>query len=151
MRQAMITTTILAAALAGCVHEMDLPEHFVAADRGDLGDYHVRGISADGVVVGMRSEKSAKGGTLEFWSRALANELTEGRGYKLAESEGVTSNSGLPGRVMTFSTTRSGNPFTYLLGVYVKADTVLIAEAGGKADAVKTHEEAMKKCFLSVR
>jgi hypothetical protein len=142
---------ILTGALGGCLGEMDLPKHFVSVDKAELGGYLVRGISADGVVVALRSQDNPKGGTLEFWAQAVENELATSRGYKLADSQAMTASSGLGGKMMTFSTSRSGTDFTYVVGVYVKGDKVLVAEAGGRADAVKAHADGLKSCLLSVR
>jgi len=151
MRSMLTSAIVLAGLMGGCAGQMDLPKHFVAVRADDLGDYHVRGISADGVVVGLRSEDNPTGGTLEFWSDAVAGELTGGRGYKLMETESITARSGLEGRMMTLSTTRSGGEFTYVLGVYIKGPSVLIAEAGGMAGAVEKHLPELREAMLSVR
>jgi len=152
MRYAVSLMTFAAAfALVGCLGEMNLPKDFVAAEKADLGDYHVRGISADGVAVGLRSEDNQAGGTVDFWAKAIANELTTARGYTLDGTETVTTRSGLAGKIMTFSAWRSGTAFTYVIGVFVKDGKVLVAEAGGKADAVKEHSKALRDALLSVR
>ncbi|MHC4982024.1 MAG: hypothetical protein ACYTF6_02510 [Planctomycetota bacterium] len=152
MRYAIITTVLAGAfAIAGCAGDMDLPENFVHVGKDKLDDYHVRGISADGVVVGLRSEDNAKKGTIEFWTQAIEDELKTGRGYKLTASEEIESRGGLAGRLMTFSTHLRGAEFKYLLAIYLKGDKVLIAEAGGKADVLDKHAPALREALLSVR
>ncbi len=40
---------------------------------------------------------------------------------------------------------------TYLLAVYVDGRDVLLAEAGGKAEAVESQLPAIRQCLLSAR
>jgi len=141
---------MLLAGLSGCLPMMNLPRDFIHVEQKDLGDYAIRGVSADGVVVALRSRPNMDNGTLAFWAKAMTNEMT-GRGYKLISSEDVTSNSHLPGRMLTFSVHSRGAPFTYMLAVYVRKDAVLIAEVGGRAEAVKAVEADIQESLLTVR
>jgi len=152
MRYAITLTAVaIGFALGGCVPDMDLPKDFVGVSKADLEGHHVRGISADGVVVGLRSEDNAENGTVDFWAQAIQDELKAGRGYELQASEDVKSRSGLEGKLMTFATHQRGATFTYMLAIYVKSGKVLLAEAGGKADAVKKYSEPVREALLSVR
>lgn len=151
MRHAkLITIAILGSALASGCHNMDTPANFVSVDRSDLGDYKIKTISADGVVVGLKTRPNPKNGTLEFWSEAISNELI-GRGYKLIKSEDVTNSAGTPGKLMEFQTFDRGTTFGYLLAVYVTDMDVLLAEAGGKDQSLKKRSEAIRKSILSAR
>jgi hypothetical protein len=148
MRYAMLSVALLAVAGAGCYERMDIPANFVGVEAADAGEYEMRCISADGVVAGLEVEENAKNGTLEFWREAIEANLT-GRGYRLAASEDVTGRSGTAGAMMTFSTSRHGVEVTYIVTVYVKSGAVLVAQAGGKAAAVKKHLPAIRKALLS--
>lgn len=153
MRIAMTLTLAAAALLAlpGCLPGgMTLPEHFVAVDKTELGDYAVRGISADGVVVGLRVQDNMTNGTLEFWAKAIQNEMT-GRGYQLDKIEEVASAAGKSGRLMTFSVRSRGAPFTYYQALYVVGSRVLVAEAGGKTEAIESRKKDIRASILSVR
>jgi hypothetical protein len=152
MRQITIATALLVAATAvGCTHTIDLPSNFVAVEKDALGDYVARGVSADGVVVALRSENNPKNGTLEFWQRAIKNELVVSKGYKLEKEEAVTDRAGTAGTLLLCTAQRSGTDFTYLLAVYVTSEAVLIAEAGGKTEAVTPRLEDLKTAIRSVR
>jgi len=147
------TTLILTCAtiLSGCFHTMEAPVNFVSVDRADLGSYTVRAVSADGMVIGLRTQDNPKRGTLAFWAEAVRNELVAGKGYNLVKAEDVTAAPGRPGRLMQFAATDRGADFTYLLAVYVTDYSVLLAEAGGKKEAVAAREEDIRRCLLSAR
>lgn len=156
MKHALLATTIAALALTcGCGTTLDLPDNFVAVGEGNLGPYEVRGVSADGMVVAVRLEKNAENGTLAFWTEAVKRQLAS-RNYKLDKSEDVTSDAGLAGALMTFSTSRSGRPYTYLAAVFVRTSLlddgdVLIAEAGGETIAAEPRLDDLRAALLSVR
>jgi len=147
----IIALGMMLAWLPGCLTTMDTPTNFVVVDRGDLGNYKVKAVSAGGVVVGLRMEDNPKRGTLEFWSEAIGDELTAARGYKPVKSEPVTSASGLPGRLMEFSTMQQGSQFTYMVALYVTSAQVALAEAGGKTDALSKRAAEIRASLLSVR
>lgn len=150
MRWAIIGLLAMASTTTGCLRNMDVPQDFVSVDRDDLGPYDVRAVSADGVVVGLRHESNSNGGTLAFWSEAAANEM-KNQGYKFVKAEEVTSASGQAGKLVEFTADQRGMGFTYLLAVYVNPREVLLAEAGGRADDFKKHQDAVRKALLSVR
>jgi len=101
-------------------------------ERADLGEYDQRLVSADGVVIGLRSQTTHSPGTLEFWSKAVANELTNNKGYQLAGAEDATGTNGRKCKFMTFHYSLRGNSMTYLLAIFVDGQGVLLAEAGGQ-------------------
>jgi hypothetical protein len=138
--------------LAGCLEgSMSLPPNFIRVGQTGAGGFVQRGISADGVVVGLRTEKNPMGGTLEFWTEALGNQMTGDHGYKALGREDIKSDTGVPGRLLRFSSDRRGTEFTYLVAVYVQGDDILIAEAGGKADLVEAKMADIRKSLLSVK
>lgn len=148
---AILAMVVCAGVLAGCAHTMTLPATFVPVGSEDLGDYCVRGISADGVVVALKTQTNPKEGTLDFWVNAATNQLTGGAGYKLDKSEGLASETGTPGKLLTFSTQLEGAPFTYLLAIFVQGGTILVGEAGGKTDAVTPKLEEIRKAFATAK
>ena len=150
----ILTATILAvlAAAAGCGPTMDLPDGFVRAHKPGLFGYALRGVSADGVVAGVRdSYENPANGTLSFWATAIRNELIRSRGYVPVADEAVKSDTGVCGRLMTFGAERSGAAFTYVVAVYVTGRQVHVAEAGGRAEAVGPKTASLKTALLSVR
>ncbi|MFP4054070.1 MAG: hypothetical protein ACLFV7_09425 [Phycisphaerae bacterium] len=141
-----------AMALGGCLPagRMDIPKDFVHVEESQRPPYEVRGISADGVVVGLRTRENLKKGTLAFWREAVGSELVA-RGYQLQKEQDITSAGGHEGTLMTFTTRSRGATFRYLLAMYVTDSRVLLAEAGGKDDVVGKHAEAIVESLRSVR
>ena len=138
--------------IGGCVPlEMEMPDRFMHVDKDDLGPYEVRAISADGVVLACRTQANPSRGSLRFWADAAKNEMTDRQGYSLIDDKAVESDTALPGRLMTFAKTKKGAKLAYMLGVFVKGDRVIIAEAGGRAGAVKPLNADLKAALLSVR
>ena len=154
MRRSVTATMLFAASiLAGCVGEvrMDLPESFVPVGQSERGLYDMRAVSADGDVLATRKISTDGKGTIEFWSKAVTNQLAEQRGYKLLKTEAVKSAGGAAGTLLTFSARRSGTPFTYMVALFIKGDSILVAEAGGKAENIKAQSAQVRKALLSVR
>lgn len=148
----MVTVLAIAAAVGGCQQvKIDVPSSFVSVGKDNLGPYDQRAVSADGVVLGCRTQANEKHGTLKFWAKAIKNELAGKGGYSLTSDDDVHSYAGLEGRLLVFSATRQGAAFTYMLGVFVKGDRVILAEAGGRAEAVKPLNTDLKVALLSVR
>ena len=148
-----ITNLLLVASafIPACTARMELPANFVRLEASDRGPYDVRGVSADGVVVALRHYPNPKGGSLEFWAEAVRNELTGGRGYSLEDTEEVKSASGVHGRMMTFAARRRGAAGEYITAVFVTRSKVLVAEAGGKKEALEPRLAEVRKSLLSVR
>jgi len=152
MRQVTLVVALAAVAAVGCTaHTMTLPANFVPFDKPGGGMYFARGVSADGVVVGLRSEQNRKEGTIDFWAEAVRNQLTEGKGYRFQGGEDVACASGQRGRLLTFTADESGVNFTYLIALFVQPQAVLIAEAGGKTEALKAKTDEIKKAFASIK
>jgi len=147
----LVVLLLCACVLCGCAGTMTLPANFVPVEKDQLGPYLVRGISADGVVIALRCETNPKEGTLDFWVNAVTNQLAGAAGYKLEKSDALTSDAGVPGKLLTFSAQIEGAPFTYLAAVFVKGSTILVAEAGGKTDAVAPKMEEIRKAFLTAK
>jgi len=152
-RSTLVLCLVALVACPSCKQEdrMDVPDGFVEVGREARGDYETRAVSADGVVVALRVEPNPENGAPEFWADAVRNELTQARGYALAKEEEVKSASGLDGRLMEFTADAEGVKAAYLVAVFVKDDDVLVAEAGGKADAVAARRDALRTALLSVR
>ena len=148
-RTILLSCVVVAAALAGCLHDFNSPPGFVEADAGY--QFEKRAVSADGVVVGLRTEENPEDGTLEFWTTAIRNELTEGRGYELLKEEAVVAENGEPGTLMDFAAKQGLTEMRYMTVVYVTGSTVLVGEAGGKADAFAAQEGAIRDSLLTVK
>ena len=149
MKRLMMVLPIAAAILLpGCATHMDVAEGFVRLD--DPGFYDVKAISADGVSVAARRVSVPGDSTLEFWAQAVGNELTA-QGYAPQPAEAITSDAGQPGKLLWFSREIQGRAYTYATALYVRGSRLLLAEAGGPADAFEQHEPAIRQSLRSAR
>jgi ABC-type sugar transport system substrate-binding protein len=130
---------------------MQMPSGFVEVEANQRGPYIQRAVSADGVVIALRSETNPKDATLDFWVTAIRDELVNRRGYTLAKEEPVEAANGAKGKLLTCTANRSGAEFTYLAAVYVMGGQVLVAEAGGKSDNVVDRLDDIRKAMASLR
>lgn len=152
MKRTLLLAALAAVVLTGCVtRTMTLPPNFINVDKDAMGIYAVRAVAPDGAMVSLRTEKNPQNGTLDFWTQAVTNQLTQGRGYKVVKSEEVTSDAGLPGRLLTFSTERKGVTFTYLVALFLQGQEILIAEAGGKSEAMDPRAAELCKSLLTAK
>lgn len=148
----VLAVHVAATIIGGCVpSKMEIPDSFMRVDKDNLGRYDQRAVSADGVVLACRTQANPGCGTLKFWGDAAKNEMTGRRGYSLTDDSAAESYSGLPGRLMAFSATKRGAKLTYMLGIFVKGDRVFLAEAGGRAEAVKPLNTELRVALQSVR
>ena len=151
MKLAAMVMLLACLVTAGCSPALDLPAGFVEVDRENLGPYAQRAVSGDGVVIAIRSEPNPRNAALDFWVTAVSDELVNRRGYAPARQEALSASDGTPGRLLVFTAQRSGAEFTYMTAIYVKGSRVLLAEAGGKTQAVAPKAEAIRKGLTSLR
>lgn len=155
MKQATIIVRLAFVALTcgvifGCEPKMQMPPGFVEVDR-PYGPFTQRAVSADGIVIALRSETNPKDATLDFWITAVRDELVIRRGYTVAKEEPAEAASGDNGKLLTCTVNRSGAEFTYLVAVYVMGGQVVVAEAGGKSETVVHRLPDIRKALTSVR
>ena len=156
MRHATILTVLAFGVLScgllgGCDPKMQMPSGFVEVETYQRGPYTQRAVSADGVVIALRSETNPKDATLDFWVTAVRDELVNRRGYTLAKEEPAEAANGAKGKLLTCTANRSGVEFTYLVAVYVMGGQVLVAEAGGKSETVVHRLGDIRQAMASLR
>ena len=137
--------------LGGCEPKMQMPSGFVEVETYQRGPYTQRAVSADGVVIALRSETNPKDATLDFWVTAVRDELVNRRGYTLAKEEPAEAANGAKGKLLTCTANRSGAEFTYIVAVYVMGGQVLVAEAGGKSETVVHRLGDIRQAMASLR
>jgi hypothetical protein len=113
------------------------PPGFVELDDQELYDY--RATSADGIVIGVRELDNDPEGGLDFWARAVENQLRNRGGYALIETRAVKSKDGVTGKQFRFGHDESGTPHLYYLTVFVTPDTIQLVEIGGTKALMLAH------------
>jgi hypothetical protein len=109
-----------------------LPTGFVGVDPGS---YVWRGMSGDGVLVGLRSFENTPQSTLDFWTKVVRNELESARGYVHEASEMV-------GAAQSMLFAADGE--SYYLAITVTPGRIWVFEAGGRRDDVTRELPALK-------
>jgi hypothetical protein len=113
------------------------PAGFVELDDQELYDY--RATSADGIVIGVRELDNDPHGGLDFWARAIENQLRNRGGYALLETRTVKSKDGVSGKQFRFGHDESGTPHLYYLAVFVTPKTIQLVEIGGTKALMLAH------------
>lgn len=143
--------TIIAAAcsLPGCITgRLDAPEGYI--ETRYPGQYEQRFISSDHNVLAVRAMDNPKGGTLDFWTKAVRNELTSIIGYELKAESDIAAGR-LVGRLFEFAASTDHGDYTYLVAVFVTDRQVSVVEAGGPADAMAADRDKLLHAIASLR
>ena len=89
---------MIALTAVGCATPM--PEGYVKVEKG--GEHEWRGMSAKGVVIGLRVRWNDPEGSLDFWATVIRKELETRKGYAFVGEEEITSGEAA-GRALHFS------------------------------------------------
>jgi hypothetical protein len=123
-----------------------IPAGFVELDDHDQ-TYDFRATHPDGLVTGVRVIRNRHEGDLPFWSRAVANELRLGKGYRLVRDEAITNHDGLAGRLLEFGHDEGKSPHVYRVGLYIHRHDLFVLEQGGTRDLVTTHTKELDQAL----
>ncbi|MBN2581914.1 MAG: hypothetical protein JXL80_02525 [Planctomycetes bacterium] len=148
-RAMLLMAGLLSAALSGCGPTMTSPQGYVRLKEPGW-TYGRRFVSADGVYVGLRKPQPAEKGTLDFWVKAIENELTVGKGYTPVKSSELTSGDGAVGRCMDFAATVDDREMRYAVAVWVAGGRVVVAEAGGPKQPFDTDRALIEAALRGV-
>ena len=106
------------------------PPGFVEMPDQEPG-YQYRAVSADGVVVGVRSIEHEPKGDKEFWVQAIRNRMRDRGGYALLSNQPVKTKSGLEGTQLKFGHDEKGQSMLYTITLFVTPDYLFLVEFGG--------------------
>ena len=123
------------------------PPGFVELDDNDKS-YDYRATHPDGLVTGVRVIRNSQAGDLSFWTRAVANELRLGKGYRLVSEQAITNHDGLAGRLLEFGHDEGKAPHVYRVGLYLHRHDLFVLEQGGTRDIVTAHAKELDQALL---
>lgn len=150
----LVLVTWLALALTGCgaAFEMSVPDSFVRLDDNaqERDGYEMRAVTNDGVVLAMQVIDHKVEGSLAFWTEAVTRRIRDAQGYALLGTEEVHAASGEPGNLVRFGRDIRGATYRYTVAIYVTADHIFIAEAGGREDAYVPLEGSIEAALVAV-
>jgi hypothetical protein len=87
-------------------------------------------------------------GSLEFWSKAIENQLRNRGGYALLGSKDLTTKSGLKGRALRFGHDEGNTPHLYAITVFVTESRIYLVEYGGRQELVTKSETDLEKALV---
>ena len=132
----------LASVLAGCSDfRAATPPGFVELEDSDPSDY--RAVTADGLVIAVRSLEHEPKGELEFWASAIERRLREGSGYALLEAKAVKNAQGLTGKQLRFGYDEGREPHLYTVTLFVTDAKLYVLEAGGRKELMQQRAEQL--------
>lgn len=148
-----ISSTLLVAclSLSGCARPFvaTTPAGFVELDHQRDAGFDYRATHPDGLVTAVRVVANRPKGTLEFWSRAIENQLRAAHGYSLIEKRAVTSRDGTRGEQLRFGHDEGQKPHLYRLTLFADAQDIFILEQGGERELVQRHSSELDAAVSS--
>lgn len=140
---------LLVAPAAGCsTFALDAPEDFVKLEQPEWGEFEMRAVNADGVVLAVRESDNAETeGSLAFWTDAVKNRLRTMRGYALLEEKPVRAATGEQGHQLRLGRDEGSQSYDYWVTIFVTDDFVHVVEAGGRREEFSRVKDAVEKAI----
>lgn len=150
-RLSLFVVLALLAAACGRPFEPATPAGFVEVedDQHD-GRYEYRATSPDGLVLALRAVDNEKGGDLEFWVRAVSNQLRDQGGYALLETVEVKAVNA-SGKQLRFGLDQGSTPHLYYVSLFLKGDRVFVHEAGGTKELMTKHASEVAQSIQQLK
>ena len=139
MYKALAASVALAASIVGCgpSFRATAPPGFVELE--DQTQYDYRATNADGVVIAVRELDHEPTGPIDFWTKAIENQMRQRGGYALIGSHDVKSADGTPGKQLRFGHDEGNKPHLYYVTLFVTDSRLFLLEAGGTRELVERH------------
>jgi hypothetical protein len=151
MKQVTLISLLLCLCPAACGRPFvpHTPSGFVELNEGS-GAYDYRAAHPDGLVTALRVIANEPEGTLAFWSRAVENEVRQGKGYRLIGQTPVTNRQGIAGILLEFGHDEGRTPHLYRVALYLHDDELFLLEQGGTKELVTAHAAELKQAVEGV-
>ncbi len=147
----LLPLSALALLSSGCL-SIDLPEDFLRIHRSPS---QIKLMAADESKLWVRDFDDDDQGDLQFWSQALREDFVENRGYTLIEEGTVKDPGDREGREWLFETTTHGQPYRYLVTLFVFegwfSNTIRVSEFVARKAAFDRYLEDVRAAVLTVR
>jgi hypothetical protein len=128
---------VMFALVSGCAPSFQAatPPGFVVLDE-EYANYDYRATTADGLVLAAREIEHEPVGDVNFWVRAVENEMRMRGGYAHLETKTVKNRQGLEGRQLWFGHDEGSKPHLYMVTLFVTPKWIYLLEAGGTKEQV---------------
>ncbi len=128
-------------ALVDCGAAQPMTPIGFAACSGD-GRTPFRAVSAEGVVYRVRREPNPGAAPLAFWKEALAARM-RAAGYTVLAEDTLSDAGTAPGTLLDLVAPRGTRDQGYLVGLFVRDETLVIVEAAGERAALDARRSAL--------
>lgn len=135
---------------AACTHPAGLNAPPTFARLEGASPFTYRAASANGVVLGVRTEKNELHANVDFWTDAIDLRLRR-QGYVADAARAVTSATGMPGKQVRYSREEDRRTVRYWVTVYVTDTNVYVVEAAGDKDAFDPQEKSIEGIVTSLK
>jgi hypothetical protein len=148
-------STLLALGAFACTPTFATPKGFVELD--EHGTYDQRATTPDGLVLAGREIENDPEGDLDFWSRAVENQMRLRGGYALLGRRKVKTTSGHEGEELRFGHDEGNKPHLYTVALFVTQGTILkdgtiyLIEAGGPRELVEKNKASIDWAVTNAR
>ena len=146
----LAASLIMLALVTSCSRiEVSKPEGF--AEIKERNTY--RAVSPEGVLYSVRIASNRPRMDLEFWAKALKNQLVK-EGYRILNEEGETFKTNRrEGILYEWGVPYGNEDYIYLTAIVVSGKTIAIAEAGGEHTDYRNYPTALLDSLktLSIR
>lgn len=145
-------------AASGC-RIVDAPKGYVELDDPPR-PYDFKAVSPDDCRFTVRVVDNEGDGTLDFWEKAIRNQLMRNKGYEFLSGRDPRTGGGLDGKELLFGTSSKGVDYRYLVGIFpytswlptwLYKKKIYLVEAGGEKDTLEADLEALRRAMLTLR
>jgi hypothetical protein len=147
-----IAVLALLVATAGCRMAIEAPEEFLQMSSNAR---ELRLTTAGEARLWVREFTDPDRGDLDFWAKALQNDLVERRGYRLVETGTLTDARGSEGIATRYETTLGGETCGYLTAIWVDAGggehTIRTAEFVAPLDEFEARLESVRTALATLK
>jgi hypothetical protein len=134
----------------GCNKHLKTPADFARMDEPGYG-YVYRAISSDEVVIGVQHRPNEPRGDVEFWTKVWQEKYPPIKDYAFVEKESLTTDAGLGGSLLEFTSEEEDGLYRLLIGLFVVKKKIWILTAGGKDEALAGQRETIVKAFKTFK
>ncbi len=144
-------------AAAGC-RIVDTPKGYVELDDPPE-PYAFKAVSPDDCRFTVRVVDNEGDGSLDYWEKAVRNQLMRNKGYEFLSGRDPKTRGGLDGKELLFGTSSKDVDYRYLVGIFpyttwlswLFGKKIYLVEAGGETKTFEADLEALRQAMLTLR
>ena len=134
----------------GCALHMEPPHSYLKLEKA-AWPYEYQAVSSDDCRLTARKIPNPEEGGIEFWGKAIQNQMVQAKGYTLVSQDEAKTKGGWTGKAFLFSTHSRGVEFYYLLTIFPVGKSIYLAEAGGERSLLEKDLEPLRKAISTLR